>query len=177
MTERFLKAMPFVFEHEGGYNDVKNDKGGATNWGVSLRFLRSINKDIDGDGDVDFMDIKKLTKENAMEIYYNNFWKNLYEKLPEKLAIKLFDTGINAGTTRSNILLQRALRSLGSNIKEDGAIGQLTMNELVKYNEKQLLISYCKVQKDFYDSIIQKDPTQEKFRKGWHNRAKFIPFE
>lgn len=177
MTLRFLKAMPFIFEHEGGYNDVKGDKGGATNWGVSLKFLRSINKDIDGDGDIDFMDIQKLTKENAEQIYFDNFWKNLYDKVSEKLGIKMFDVAINAGSTRSNKLLQTALNKLGSKLVVDGAVGQTTLTEVAKYSENAILANYVQSQKEFYDNIIKADPTQEKFRKGWMNRAEFIPFQ
>lgn len=175
MTERFLKAMPYIFEHEGGYNDVKGDKGGATNWGISLNFLKSIKKDIDGDGNVDYMDIKKLTKENAMNIYFDNFWRNLYDKITEKLGIKLFDVAVNAGHNRSSKLLQIALNKLGSKLLVDGAIGNTTIGEINKYTESNILKAYCQAQTEFYDSLIKADPSQEKFRKGWLKRAAWLP--
>lgn len=173
--EYFKLAMPFVFEHEGGLNNKVNDKGGATNWGVSLRFLKSINKDIDGDGDVDYMDIAHLTKEEATDIYFENFYKPFYNELPVRLSIKVFDTAINAGNTRSHILLQRSLNSLGSTVKVDGAIGPQTKNAIKIYDERTLLDQFCIEQKKFYDFLIAKDSTQKEFEKGWHNRAKWKP--
>ncbi len=52
-SPKFLKAIPFIFEHEGGYNNITGDHGGATNWGVSLRLLKSLNDDINHDGKID----------------------------------------------------------------------------------------------------------------------------
>lgn len=176
MTERFLKAMPYIFHHEGGFNDIKGDGGGATNYGVSLRFLQSIKEDVNHDGVVNSLDIKQLTKEDAQEIYYDNFWKPMYEtKLPERLAIKMFDVAVNAGTTRSNILLQRALNNLGSKLATDGVLGNITFGEVAKYDETTILNQYCKAQSAFYDAIVANDPSQKKFIVGWHNRSMFLP--
>jgi len=169
----FIEAMPHVFEHEGGYNDVKNDLGGATNWGVSLRFLKAINKDVDGDGDVDYLDVKNLSKENATEIYFNHFWKRYYEKLPRRIAIKMFDTEIN--TDKAELFLQRALVLLGSKITVDKMIGLVTLLEVKKYTDQAVLDAYTASQKAYYDAIIKAKPDQEKFRKGWYNRAEWQP--
>ncbi len=172
MSDRFKKAMPFIFEHEGKYNNHIEDKGGATNWGVSLRLLESLHKDIDGDGDVDLFDIKALSKEEAEQIYFDNFWKPLYDRvIYEYLAIKMFDTGINMGTLKSNKILQRALNNLGSNLKDDGIIGQQTLSELIKYSENSIINEYCREQKEVYAAIILRDPTQVKFKNGWNKRA------
>ena len=42
----FLKCFDFTIKNEGGYNEIKFDNGGATNYGVSLRFLNDTTKDI-----------------------------------------------------------------------------------------------------------------------------------
>ena len=51
----FDTAIKKVLKHEGGYVDHKNDPGGATKYGISLRFIRKSNTelDLDGDGDID----------------------------------------------------------------------------------------------------------------------------
>ena len=46
---------------------------------------------------------------------------------------------------------------------------------LIKYSDKDVLDSFCKEQNKFYEGLILKDPTQEKFRKGWYNRSIWKP--
>ena len=174
MTTKFMSACLSTINHEGGYNDIKNDKGGATNWGVSLRFLKGINEDIDGDGLITYLDIKKMTKDDAISIYYDNFWKPLYERLPDKLAAKVFDVSVNAGSSRAHILLQKALNKLGAKLTVDGLIGAVTLAEIAKYTDQAIVNAYCDVQLDFYKGLVLKDATQEKFLKGWTNRAKYL---
>ncbi len=175
MTQRFLKAMPYIFEHEGGFNSTVGDNGGATSFGISLVFLKSINDDINHDGHVDWLDIKSLTKDQAEELYWDNFWKPLYDKVTERLGIKMFDVAVNAGNSRSNKLLQTALNKLGSKLMVDGVIGQTTFGEAAKYSEDSILAAYCQSQKEFYEGIVKANPTQAKFLKGWTNRSQWLP--
>ena len=131
---------------------------------------------MDNDNDIDSNDIKKLDLNHAKEIYFNNFWKSFYDSmLYEKVAIKMFDVGVNAGTNRSNKLLQTALNSLGSKLKVDGLVGRTTLEEISKYKETDVLKSYCTTQANFYNSIVKNDPTQAKFIKGWLKRAAWLP--
>ena len=59
--ELFDKAMNFVGLMEGGYVNDPIDKGGETKYGISKRSYPNL-------------DIKNLTKEQAREIYYKDFW-------------------------------------------------------------------------------------------------------
>ncbi len=175
MTNRFLKAMIHVFLHEGGFNNIKEDGGGATNWGISLVFLKSIGKDVDGDGDTDWLDIKSLTKDEALELYWDNFWKPLYDRLPERIATKIFDTAINAGHLRAHSILQQALNSIGIETVVDGVVGKQTIDNITKCSEYELLRAYSNSQLTFYNSIVSRKPEQKKFLKGWTNRANWLP--
>ena len=78
----FDKAIEVTLAHEGGFTDDPVDTGGATNWGVSLRFLKDagdldgdgvLDGDLDGDGDVDYDDIKKMARAEAIRIYKLHF--------------------------------------------------------------------------------------------------------
>lgn len=176
MTEKFLKAIPHVLRHEGGYNDIREDMGGATNYGISLRFLKGSKIDVNKDGKVDKADIKSLNANQAMQIYYDNFWKPIYDKLTDRLSIKVFDMAVNMGTTQAHILLQRAINAMGSaKVSVDGLIGTQTLAEIAKLDESSLLINICKEQGAFYRRIIKNNPKQAKFANGWTYRANWLP--
>lgn len=74
--------IPIILKHEGGLTDDPYDRGGITNYGISLKFAQSTKDkellDIDKDGDIDREDIKKLTKERAIEVYKKHFWDETY---------------------------------------------------------------------------------------------------
>lgn len=175
MTERFLKAIDLILEHEGGYNDIKEDYGSATNYGISLTFLKLIKLDLNKDNIIDNKDIKGLSKEKAKEIYWLNFWKNAYDVLPEKIAIKVFDVAVNAGDKRAHTLLQQSVNALGVKVDTDGLLGSETINAVKKLDQNKLLDTYCNLQADFYKGIVAKKPSQKIFLKGWLNRSKFKP--
>lgn len=174
MTTKFINSVMPCIVHEGGFNDIKQDKGGATNYGISLRFLKGINEDIDGDGVITYLDIKKLTKDQAISIYHDNFWKSIYEKMPDKIAAKVFDVSVNAGSSRSHILLQKALNKLGAKLVVDGLLGPATLNSIAKYSEQAIVNSFCEVQLEFYKGLVARDASQSIFLAGWANRAKYL---
>jgi len=118
--------------HEGGYSDHPADPGGPTNWGISLRFLRAQGADIgdvDGDGDIDAADVRHLPIDIAMQLYRREFWDRYrYSRLPDLVAIKVFDLAVVMGPCPATRCLQRALRACGrSDIAEDGVIGPVTL--------------------------------------------------
>ena len=62
-------ALDWIFWAEGGYVDDPDDPGGATRFGISLRLLKKMGKlgDIDGDGDIDADDIRRLSSDSASD--------------------------------------------------------------------------------------------------------------
>lgn len=175
MTERFQKVIEQILAHEGGFNDIKEDFGGPTNFGISLNFLKLFKKDLNKDGVIDSKDIRSLKKDDAIFIYWTNFWKPLYDILPEKVGMKMFDVAVNAGDKRSNIILQKAVNALGGKLTEDGLIGKVTIDSANKIDAEKLLNEYCNQQANFYKAIVAKNPSQKKFLNGWLNRASWKP--
>ena len=59
---------PFILSWEGGYVNHPNDKGGATKYGVTLDQWKIAGYDKDGDGDIDYDDIKLLSVEDYLMV-------------------------------------------------------------------------------------------------------------
>ena len=80
LTE-FDDIIKVVLEHEGGYVDDPDDRGGATNWGVTQKVYEAyVGYSCDKE------EIKKMTQEVAEEIYFKNFWKpSKAERLPPEI--------------------------------------------------------------------------------------------
>lgn len=176
----FEQAIPHILNHEGGYVDNPNDVGGATNFGISLRFLADYPHmgDFDGDGDVDAQDIQIMTFEDAVEIYRTAWWEKYgYGRVVDQtIATKLFDLSVNMGSKRAHILIQQALNSaFGLNLPTDGILGPVSINAINSavdgHGEQALLDAFCDVAWAFYQNIVSRRPASAVFLKGWKRRA------
>lgn len=80
----FLNAVEFILEFEGGYVNHPNDPGGETNFGISKRAHPDV-------------DIKNLTRDDAIAIYKREYWKPVAAKLWYPLSLVYFDTAVLHG--------------------------------------------------------------------------------
>lgn len=179
----FEAAIEQTLKHEGGFVDDPVDPGGATNWGVSLRFARSIglldadqdgwaDLDVDHDGDIDAADIAKLTREQAVDVYFWHFWKTGdYDRYPPFAGAKAFDLAVNAGPRQAAKITQRALRACGQTLVDDGAVGPKTFAALETVSGRELLFAMRSEAAGFYRTLIAQRPKLSKYRRGWLNRA------
>lgn len=174
------KALEVVLKHEGGYVNNPSDAGGATNYGVSLRFLLEHLElgDFDHDGDVDIEDIKNMKKTDAIKVYQSQWWdKFKYGSIVDQtIATKICDLSVNMGAKRAHILTQTALnKTFGLKLTCDGVLGPATIgviNNCTDGDQEQLLLTaICNEAWGFYQRIIAKNPSQVVFAKGWKNRA------
>ena len=93
MNPDFDRAVRFVFDHEGGYNNHPSDPGGETNYGISKRAYPN-------------EDIPNMTEARAREIYYTDYWQEAgCELFPWPMSLVLFDTAVNTGVSRATRLL------------------------------------------------------------------------
>lgn len=75
--------------NEGGYVNDPDDPGGETNWGISKRSYPHL-------------DIKNLTREDAKQIYFRDFWQKINGGLIDKrVAFQVFDFAVNSGPARA----------------------------------------------------------------------------
>jgi lysozyme family protein len=137
-----------------GYVNDPTDRGGETKFGVA----KNANQDLD---------IAKLTWAQAKEVYYKRYWLAAKcDQLPGRYAALHFDIAVNHGVKRAAIFLQRAL-----NVDDDGAIGSITLGKANTADEFDLCTAVCDQRKKYYEDIIQNNPSQEKYRKGWMRRC------
>lgn len=105
MDELFKKALQFVLKWEGGYVNNPNDKGGATNKGITQNTYNSWLKKHNRP----FKDVKNISNLEVEEIYYNNYWLAAgCNKMTSKLAVLVFDTAVNMGISRAKQFLKEA---------------------------------------------------------------------
>jgi lysozyme family protein len=132
----FKEAIPIVLDHEGGYVNNVHDPGGATKFGISLYWLKSLGlidlADVNHDGRIDVEDIKALTVDTAAG-YYKKFWWDKYNYSwikNQAIANKLFDSAVNMGGLQAHKIAQRTLTFCGYPCMDDGLIGQATLDVL-----------------------------------------------
>ena len=155
MLITFNDIIEKVLEHEGGYVNDPNDLGGETNFGITKRFYPDV-------------DIKNLTKEDAKQIYYKDYWKkNSCDKMPDQLKHIYFDMCVNMGKRTAVKILQRTAVNKGKDIDVDGGLGAMTL-EAIKNVELTRVRAY---RVKYYVDIVNKKPEQEKFYFGWFRRS------
>lgn len=175
----FSLAHDFTAQWEGGLTDHPADPGGITNFGVSLRWLRSLGHDlgdIDGDGDIDADDIRALTPQQAAELFKVKFWDayNL-SSLPQLIATIHYDCAVNTGPKQATFITQRACNTLvgpyGVKLAVDGALGPQTRKFLTLHATSTLATAMIEQRKGFYINLAQDKPDFAPFQRGWLNRA------
>lgn len=105
MTETFKQALKFVLKWEGGYVNNPNDKGGATNKGITQNTYNSWLK---SQGKAS-KDVRNITDSEVEQIYYKNYWLAAgCDKMSKDFALLAFDTAVNMGVSRVQEFLKAA---------------------------------------------------------------------
>lgn len=158
-SDLFNKCITVLLSLEGGYSKSKSDKGGETNFGISKRSYPDIN-------------IKTLTKDRAIEIYFNDFWlpMNVDRLMDDELILHLFVFGVNAGIRTSIKILQKLI-----GVTVDGVLGSETAKAVSEFNGN-IVDEFIKREKLFYVTLVQKDEKQRPNIKGWLNRIEWTHF-
>lgn len=182
IPDEFCKnAIDYVLSNEGGFENDPKDPGGVTNFGISLRFLKTLNKnDLQKVGILSepSKDIVQFLTEDQARLIYELFFYNKfnYEWLrDQKIINNAFDFHVNAGLQEMIIVLQRALKKDINNLICDGIWGANTRSAYFFYyaNHKldQLLVYFQEERGKFYIDLVNKYPEDKEFLAGWLKRA------
>ena len=174
-------AVPWITnpDVEGGFSNDASDKGGATAFGISLRYLKNVpdhdgdgflDGDVDHDGDVDIDDIKLLTPQDALQRYHQDFWlAGQCDDMPPAIALCMFDALVQHRPKTARMLLQRGLH-----VKADGYVGPVTLaaarNTSVDSIIDNFLPDYFSYRSQFYHDLVMLDSSQAKWLRGWLRR-------
>lgn len=116
---------------EGGFVNDPKDSGGMTKYGISKRAYPNL-------------DIANLTKEQAKEIYKNDYWKaSAAHRYNWPMCLAVFDAAVNVGVSRA-----RRWLALHSDFE-----------------------SYMRRRESFYERTAQIYPKNRRFLRGWLNRT------
>lgn len=166
---------PFILSWEGGFVNDKYDHGGATNKGVTLNTWLQCGYDKDGDGDIDIKDLKLISDEDVVKRVMKPFyWDRCRadEIQSQAVANMLVDWAWHSGTRTAIKAVQRLLNTM-----PDGILGPITLRAINEANKFDLFCQLKTARRVFIGNIIQRDPSQERFRKGWMRRINSIDYE
>jgi lysozyme family protein len=167
----FSFAVDYMLRNEGGLVDNEHDTGGITNFGISLRFYKTIYPDAVPD------DIRNLSLDQAKEFYRKIFWdESRWKEINCQVTANLvFDMHVNMGMAAATKILQRALCSVVGNVNyclDDGIFGDNTLAIVNHIQEIDFLVIALRSERAaYYREIIIRDPSQKIFLDGWLNRA------
>ena len=146
-----------VLKHEGGYVNDPTDMGGETNFGITKRWYPDL-------------DIKNLTKEDAIEIYKKDYWDRYkLDEMPTNLQHIYFDMVVNMGARNAGKIMQKACIAKGCDIEVDGIVGGGTRKAIKNCNLEHDRVKAYRIK--YYCDLINAKPEQEKFFYGWVRRS------
>ncbi len=172
-AQKIDKALDRVLKHEGRYQKLKEDKGNynskgqlvGTKYGISALVYEEATGDVPSE-----KDMRTMSKEEARDIYKAQYVRPVTDNLGVDVDHPAFeqtlDIVVNHGYGNAVPIIQRAL-----GIKVDGKSGPATRQAIAQADPVQFNNALVEKREEFYDQIIQQDPTQSSFEKGWKKRA------
>lgn len=165
----FLKAIEFILPHEeefarGHWGDeafvvaenVVGDSGGWTKYGIDASSHPGL-------------DVKDLTRAQAIAIYFEEWRFREMDSLPEKFSIACFDVWVNGGFAIK--WLQSALNKiakLNPPLIVDGDLGLKTLAAAAICDQAAVLTFFLNERDARFESLAK--GSRKKFLAGWEQR-------
>ena len=165
-----------LIAREGDFVDHPADRGGPTRYGITEQVARAHGYT---------GDMRALPRDTAAAIYREQYWTTPHfdaiDAIEPTIAAELFDGGVNMGTARASMWLQRALNLLNRGASDypdmgvDGQLGAVSRAALQSYRRARpgaeglavLLWMIRAFRTGRYAEIAEANPSQEVFEYGW----------
>lgn len=160
-----------ILAHEGGFVNDPDDRGGATNFGITQRTYSGwLGRP------ASVQEVRMMSIDTAKEIYLSNYYyAPRINGFPEDIQSQVFDCSINHGPRRAVKFVQTVCNLAGFGpIVVDGVNGPKTMKTAEKANAEMGVYfnnAIADERIDFYHRIVAHNASQQKFLKGWLKRA------
>jgi lysozyme family protein len=171
----FEKYFPTLVEWEGAaFENVPGDNGGPTKYGVILSEWIAQGWDKDNDGDIDVEDLKKINANDAQAIAKSHYWDRLNGDLINNQSIAAFivDFAYNCGVSTAAKKTQEVL-----GLDQDGKLGPHSVSAINEADQEDLFNKLKARREKYYHAIVDNNPSQSKFLKGWLNRNDSFKFK
>lgn len=157
---------PFILSWEGGYVNHPNDKGGATNKGVTIGTFRNIF----GQGK-SINDLKLMTDAQWLYIFEKLYWNKWRadEINDQSIANLLVDWVWGSGVYG----IKYAQEVL--NVKPDGVVGSKTLAAINLNDSSTVFAALWRRRKAHFEACARK-PGQSVFLRGWLRRLEGIKY-
>ena len=172
MPQTVDEIIEVILRHEGGYVDHKNDRGGATNWGITIgTYSQWLGRDATKD------EVRNMDRETAITIYKQKYYYGPgINGIPHPVQAQVFDIGVNSGPKRGIKMIQRVVNLAGFGpMGTDGIIGPQSVRAITKAQDKMgnyFNNALVEERIKFYNGIVERNSSQKVFIRGWLKRAK-----
>jgi lysozyme family protein len=192
MTSQVNKILSTILDEEGGFTANPNDRAHygkadpakgrrwdcyCTNMGITQATLsdyygRQATQD----------EVKNLSRDLARELYEIRYVSGpRFHTLPALIQHAMVDAGIHSGPRRAVTWLQRVLNAAGFGpVSTDGAIGPATRAAAERAAEAMgpvLVNALVEERRMFLQNLIDGDPSQKRFERGWMARLDRLEIE
>jgi lysozyme family protein len=178
MTTKAKQIIDATLTIEGGYANVKGDRGGETYCGISRKnwpkwsgwSIVDKNKPLKWNQKINNLQLQTLVEEFYLTNFYNTMKIDSFDSL--LISAHLYDHAVNSGCVGSVKLLQQAINKVCKvNIVVDGKIGQTTISYANGVHKDEIAKELGNQRIQRYKDNVAKNPSQKQFLTGWLNRV------
>jgi len=159
--EIYNKSFNELMANEGGFQNIDSDPGNWTGGEVGVGKKKGTKYGISAASYPD-LDIRRLTKAKAKEIYKKDYWDKMgVDEASPAVRRAMFDIAVHSGISGATKMLQEAL-----GVTPDGVIGEVTKEALENSDPQQLVRRLLDVRLQNLQGMSNWD----EFGEGWNSR-------